>query len=117
MEKIEFARPIAIGPRAVIVPTEEPVAIDIKQAIKNTPAVKNLTGIKDKPNPTTESTPPEADATVEKAPANMYIKHIIIMFESPQPSIKLSNLSLMLPLNKMKALIIPTKAAIGAGNW
>ena len=67
----EVARPIAIGPKAVIVPTEVPVAIEIKQAIKNTPAVKNLAGTTESPKPTTESTPPEAEAKAEKAPANM----------------------------------------------
>ena len=66
----DSVNPTAIGPKAVIVPTDEPVANDIKLAIKNIPAVKNLEGIKAKPKPTTESTPPEACARVEKAPAN-----------------------------------------------
>ena len=67
---LDSVNPTAIGPKAVIVPTDDPVANDIKLAIKNIPAVKNLNGIKAKPKPTTESTPPEADARVEKAPAN-----------------------------------------------
>lgn len=66
-----FARPRAMGPRAVIVPTDEPVAIEIKQAIKKTPAVRNFGGTKDRPRPTTESTPPEALARLEKAPAKI----------------------------------------------
>lgn len=66
----DSAKPIAIGPRAVIVPTDDPVAIDKKHAIKNIPAVKNLAGMKVMPKLTTDSTPPEADASAEKAPAS-----------------------------------------------
>ena len=111
------ATPTAIGPTAEIVPTEVPVEIEIKHPIKKIPAVIYWTGIKDRAKFTTESTPPEALDTVAKAPANMYIRHIIIMFSSPQPLTKSLNLSSIDPSNIINAKIIAGKIHTGAATW
>ena len=59
----------AIGPTALIVPTEVPVATAMKEEIINIPPVIYSAGITDKPRLTVASTPPMLLATVAKAPA------------------------------------------------
>ena len=71
LRPLSLARPTAMGTRAVMVPTEVPVAVPRKAAITNTPAVSSCTGMMDRPRFTVASTPPMVLATVEKAPARM----------------------------------------------
>jgi hypothetical protein len=110
------ANPTAIGPTATIVPTDVPVANEIKHAIIKIPAVIYCAGTKVNAKFTVDSTAPIDDETVENAPARMKIIHIIIIFSSPHPLINVLNLSSMLPLNIINANIIATSAATGAGN-
>ena len=60
----------AIGPTALIVPTDVPVATAINADIINIPPVMYLAGITDNPRFTVASTPPIAFATEANAPAN-----------------------------------------------
>ena len=64
-----YATPIAIGAIAATVPIEVPMAVEIKQDIKNTPGTKNTLGIKVNPRFTTDSTPPIALAAPWNPPA------------------------------------------------
>jgi len=85
-----YATPIAIGAIAATVPIEVPIAVEIKQDIKNTPGTKNTLGIKVNPRFTTDSTPPIALAAPWNPPAKRYIKPIKITPGFPAFSEKIS---------------------------
>ena len=52
--------PTAIGARAAMVPTEVPIAVEIKQPMTNSPATATGGGRMDRPKFTVLSTPPAA---------------------------------------------------------
>ena len=86
MEKPVFSLiPTAIGASAVIVPTEVPMEMEIKQAITNSPATATLDGRMERPRLTVLSTPPAAFTAPENAPAARKIRHMVIIFSSPTP--------------------------------
>lgn len=60
----------AMGVRATMVPTEVPIAIEIKHPIRNKPTMEKFAGINDKARFTVLDTPPAAVATAEKPPAS-----------------------------------------------
>ena len=59
----------AMGPTALMVPTEVPVATAMNEDMMNIPPVIYSAGITDNPRFTVASTPPMLFATVAKAPA------------------------------------------------
>ena len=71
LRPLSLARPTAMGTRAVMVPTDVPVAVPRKAEITNMPATRSSTGMTARPRLTVASTPPMLLATVEKAPARM----------------------------------------------
>ena len=77
--------PTAMGARAVIVPTEVPMDMDIKHPMRNNPATATLEGRMDSPRLTVESTPPAAFTAPVKAPAARNMRHMVMMFSSPTP--------------------------------
>ena len=48
----------ATGPMAAIVPIEVPMAVEMRQHIRNTPGIKSFTGMKCSARLTTDSLPP-----------------------------------------------------------
>ena len=78
--------PTAIGARAVIVPTEVPIEIEIKQPMTKSPATAIPEGKIASPRATVLSTPPAALTEPEKAPAARKIRHMVMMFSSPTPA-------------------------------
>ena len=48
----------ATGPMAAMVPMEVPMAVEIRQHIRNTPGMRSLTGMKCRARFTTDSLPP-----------------------------------------------------------
>ncbi len=85
------AIPVAIGTNATIVPMDVPIDIAIKHAIIKTPATSMLLGKNVSPKLTVDSTAPIVLATSAKAPANINIRHIKMMFGSPAPLQNTSN--------------------------
>ena len=79
------AIPTATGVRATIVPTEVPIDKDIKQAAKNMPASKRLSGRICSVRFTVASMAPIALADWAKAPAKIKIQIISKIFLSPAP--------------------------------
>ena len=79
------AIPTPMGAMAVMVPTEVPMEIEIKQPIINRPMTAMDAGIMDSPRFTVLSTPPAALMVPEKAPAARKIKHMVTIFSSPMP--------------------------------
>ena len=77
--------PAAIGASAVMVPTEVPIEMEIKQPMTKSPATAMPPGRIDRPRLTVLSTPPEARTAPEKAPAARKIRHMVRMFSSPAP--------------------------------
>ena len=75
----------AKGARAEMVPTEVPMEIDTKQAIRNRPATANWLGRKVRNRYTVLSAPPAAEIAPEKAPAARNTKHMVKMFSSATP--------------------------------
>ena len=77
--------PAAIGASAVIVPTEVPIEMEIKQPIAKRPATAILPGRMERPRLTVLSTPPAARTAPEKAPAARKMRHMVRIFSSPTP--------------------------------
>ena len=77
--------PKAIGARAITVPTDVPMDMEIKHPIIKRPITAKLGGRKERPRLTVLFTPPDALTAPEKAPAARKIRHIVIMFSSATP--------------------------------
>ena len=75
----------AMGTNTVMVPTLVPIAIEIKQAIKNNPGSANCAGKILSNKFAVLSAPPASFAIPLKAPATRKIKSIIVIFSSPIP--------------------------------
>lgn len=103
-------------PRAAVVPEDEPVASDMKQAIRNMPTVMCWAGITDRPRLTTESTPPEALATSANAPTRKQVMYMMAMFSLEQPLMKEFAFSLKVPLYMMNATMTASSSATEAGT-
>ena len=77
--------PTAKGTKTVIVPTEVPMAKEIKQPIKNRPTTAKEVGRKFKATLTVAVAPPAARTMPEKAPAVKKIRHIVMILSSANP--------------------------------
>ena len=80
------ANPSAIGLTAAIVPHDVPIAREMRQEMRNTPATISRAGTIDCARVTAASTAPDPFATLANAPARMKMRHIIMMFVSPIPA-------------------------------
>jgi hypothetical protein len=76
---------VTTGVRATIVPTDVPIAIDIKQAAINIPAGRNSLGTARSVSATVASTAPIAFAEDANAPARIKIHTISSIFLCPAP--------------------------------
>ena len=88
---VSLAIPTAIGAKAVIVPIDVPIDMDIKHPIKNRPTIMYFAGSIDNPKLTVLSTPPAALTIPENAPATKNIKIIVMILTSPAPLAIISN--------------------------
>ena len=93
-----WAIPVAIGTRATIVPTLVPTDIDMKQAVKKSPAKSIEPGITRRVRFTVASIAPISFAVCANAPARMNIQTISKIRGLPAPSENMSSLSLKEPL-------------------
>jgi hypothetical protein len=93
-----LAIPTATGVRAAIVPTDVPIANEIKHDARNIPGSKKDSGIKLSVSPTVESIAPMSFADCANAPANRNIHIISMMFVFPAPLENISIRFAMLPL-------------------
>ena len=66
----------ANGVRATIVPTEVPIDIEMKQAVRNKPGITSYPGITFRAKSTVASTAPIPTANAENEPAKMKIQII-----------------------------------------
>ena len=64
------AMPTAMGPMAAMVPMEVPMAVEMKQLMRNTPGTSRAGGMTLRPRSTTESLPPMTVAADWKPPAS-----------------------------------------------
>ena len=111
--------PIAkpIGARATIVPTEVPIAKDIKHAIMNKPITNKFCGKMDSAKFTVASIAPIPFAVSENAPASKKIITINITFEFPAPVVKISIFFVIVSLRFMKmATALAIEMATITGN-
>ena len=79
------AKPSAMGVTAAMVPQEVPMAREIRQETRNTPATISPAGMQARASTTAASTAPEPFAMVANAPARTKMRHMIMMFGSPMP--------------------------------
>ena len=79
------AKPSAMGLTAAIVPQDVPIASEIRQEMRKTPATMSRAGMIDWAIVTAAETAPDPLATLAKAPARMKIRHMSMMFVSPIP--------------------------------
>ena len=91
------AIPVAMGTSATIVPTLVPTDIEMKQAVKKSPAKSIEPGMTRKVKFTVASMAPISLAVCAKAPARMNIHTISRTLELPAPSEKISIRSRRLP--------------------
>ena len=110
------AIPLAMGIRATMVPTEEPMDIEIRQDARNSPARRNFGGTMASVRLTVDSTLPMALAEEAKAPASMNIQTIRRMFLSPAPFEKMPMRSAILPLEMMTEYAEATRKATVTGT-
>ena len=75
----------AIGDRTLIVPTLVPMAMEIRQAMRNSPGTEKLAGMTLSIMFATLTAPPVADASPLKAPASRKIRSMIVILLSPIP--------------------------------
>ena len=75
----------AIGARTEIVPTLVPIAMEIRQAIRNSPGTANFPGIMLRRRLAVLDAPPASEAIPLKAPAMRKINSMITMLSSPIP--------------------------------
>ena len=75
----------AMGTRTVIVPTLVPIAMEIRQAIRNMPGNARLSGMIVSIRLAVLSAPPAAEAIPLKAPAIRKMKSMITILSSPIP--------------------------------
>ncbi len=75
----------AIGARTVIVPTLVPIAMEIRQAIRNSPGMAKLPGMIFSSIFAVLDAPPASLAMPLNAPAIRKINSIIVMLSSPMP--------------------------------
>ncbi len=84
---------MAMGASAAMVPTDVPIEIEMKQAMRNRPGSTMPVGSIDKAKLTVLSTPP-ADLTAPvNAPASTNTRHMIMTFDSPMLRATLSSFS------------------------
>ena len=111
------ANPSAIGVTAAIVPQLVPIASEIRQEIRNTPATISRAGMNDCAIVTAASTAPDPFAIVANAPARMKIRHMIMMFVSPMPRAYVSTFcSSVFRRSMQSATAEATTKAIGIGT-
>ena len=87
------AKPSAIGVTAAIVPQEVPIASEMRQETRKTPATIRFAGTTARAIVTAASTEPAPFAIVANAPARMKTRHMIMMFASPIPRAYVSTFS------------------------
>ena len=80
-----WVKPIAIGANATTVPTDVPIASEMKQPTRNSPGSSHLPGIIAMARWTVPSTAPIILAVLANAPARIKIKHIDMMSTLPMP--------------------------------
>ena len=101
-----------MGTRTVIVPTLVPIAMEIRQAIRNSPGMAKLAGIRYNRRFAVLSAPPAAEAIPPKAPAIKKINNMIVILSSPIPcALKWIFSSKERPLFCTKATISATEKA------
>ena len=84
---------MAMGASAAMVPTEVPIEIEMKHAIRNSPGNTMPVGRIDNAKLTVLSTPPADFTAPVNAPANTNTRHMIMTFDSPMLRATLSSFS------------------------
>ena len=87
------ATPQAMGASAAMVPTDVPIEMEMKHAIRNKPGNTMPVGKMDSAKFTVLSTPPADCTEPVKAPASTNTRHMIMTLESPMDRATLSSFS------------------------